>query len=415
MPPRKRVRQRREKGSGGLHQRADGMWIAQVWREDGTRYQRGRKRYDEALAELRKMTEEVRDGIDPRQGTMTVQNWLEHWTDSIAAKRVKPGTLDTYRSSIKRQIIPEVGDKQLARLKPADIRRMVDKITTRRTTRTAQIAYNILSKSLTDAVNEGLIRQNPCDRMDRPESRSEERQPLTVDQARTVLLHVAQSADPATCARWTLALLSGVRQGEALGLTWDRIDFTHDEFDISWQLRRVRLKPGVPRPEGEVYPREVFAAPATFDFEPVWRGMCLVSPKTKGSRRVIPMLAPLRAALLAHRDSGSGGRLVFTRTDGTPVVAADDTAEWRAVCVASGIVEKAEDAPDQHASRNTVATLLMEAGVEESVRMQILGHTTVTAHRGYVSTSTDVTRAALTKMADMLKLDAPAAQPPVQT
>lgn len=76
----------------------------------------------------------------------------------------------------------------------------------------------------------------------------------------------------------------------------------------------------------------------------------------------------------------------ITRPDGTPVVAADDTDQWRQVCVAAGIVSRIEDAPDQHASRNTVATLLMEAGVEESVRMAILGHATVTAHRGYVLT-----------------------------
>lgn len=68
----------------------------------------------------------------------------------------------------------------------------------------------------------------------------------------------------------------------------------------------------------------------TVMFEPVWKGMCLVDTKTKGSRRVIPMLPPLRAALWALRGQSSG-RLVFTRPDGRPIVAADDTDAWRAI------------------------------------------------------------------------------------
>ncbi|SDT84292.1 hypothetical protein [Gordonia westfalica] len=65
---------------------------------------------------------------------------------------------------------------------------------------------------------------------------------------------------------------------------------------------------------------------------------------------------------------------------------------------------KVEDAPDQHAARHTVATLLQEAGVEEATRMAILGHTTTTSHRQYAHTSTDLTRAALGQLEKLLAL-----------
>ncbi|MFT4199827.1 tyrosine-type recombinase/integrase [Gordonia sp. (in: high G+C Gram-positive bacteria)] len=409
-------RSRRRKGEGSIFQRGDGMWIAKVMREDGTYYQRGRARHDDAMVELRKMLEEVRDGIDPAAGTATIDEWMDYWLDAIAATRVRPGTLDTYRSAVKQHIRPNLGTKQLSRLRPADIRLMVKTITDRRSTRTAQAAFNILSKALDDAVNEGTVRENPCHKMDRPEALSEERAPLTVDQARSVLLHVAGTENPLLASRWTLSLLSGVRQGEALGLEWGRVDFDQNVLDVSKQLRRVRLKPGTTLPDGDLYPKDVFAAPKTYDLEPLWKGMCLVDTKTKGSQRIIPMLPPLKIALQALRDqTPADQRLVFTRPGGMPVKAMDDTAAWRQVCVEAGVVPSVAKAPDQHASRNTVATLLLEAGVEESVRMQILGHTTVTAHRGYVSTSTDVTRDALGKMVKLLKLDEPADQPPAET
>lgn len=406
MPPKKR---RRAKGEGGLYQRADGMWMAQVLLPDGTYYQRGRKKYADAVTELAEMRKDLANGILPNAGQITVDKWLTYWLDTIAAPRLKPRTLATYRSTMKHQLIPHLGSKKLGKLTPTDIRRMVTQVTDKHSTRTAQAAYSVLAKALGDAVKDGKISTNPCDRMDRPQARSEERQPLTVDQARALLLHVA-GQDAHAAARWSLALLTGARQAEALGLTWDRVDLQLGVIDISWQLARLKLKKG-PRPDTDVYPRAAFDVPATFTFVPVHWTACLVPTKTSGSRRLVPLLPPVVAALTAlweHKGRPQTG-LVFTRTDGAAVLPRDDTNTWKQVCVDAGIVATAQDAPDQHAARHTVATLLQEAGVEEAVRMQILGHSTVTAHRGYAHTSTDLTRAALGQLEKLLALPADAA------
>ena len=98
MPPKKR---RRAKGEGGLYQRADGMWMAQVLLPDGTYYQRGRKKYADAVTELANMRKDLANGILPNAGQITVQQWLTYWLDTIAAPRLKPRTLATYRSTIK--------------------------------------------------------------------------------------------------------------------------------------------------------------------------------------------------------------------------------------------------------------------------------------------------------------------------
>ena len=87
---------RRPKGTGGLHRRADGVWIAQVWLPDGSLYQRGRKRYGDARAELRKIQEQLADGILPNAGTITVAEWMERWVEEIAGPRLKPRRVVTY-------------------------------------------------------------------------------------------------------------------------------------------------------------------------------------------------------------------------------------------------------------------------------------------------------------------------------
>ncbi|SDT87739.1 tyrosine-type recombinase/integrase [Gordonia westfalica] len=401
MPPKKR---RRAKGEGGLYQRADGMWMAQVLLPDGKYYQRGRKKYADAVAELAAMRKDLANGILPNAGQITVAQWLDYWVDTIAAPRLKPRTLATYRSTIKHQLIPHVGSKKLGKLTPTDVRRMVNHVADAHTTRTAQAAYSVLAKALGDAVKDGKIGNNPCERMDRPQARSEERVPLTVEQARAVLLHVA-SRDATDAARWSLALLTGARQAEALGLTWDRVDLGVGVIDISWQLARLKLKKG-PRPQGDVYPREAFDVPDTFTFTPVHWTACLVPTKTSGSRRLVPLLPPVVAALteLWEQKGNPSQGLVFTRDDGAAIQPRDDTLAWKQLCVQAAVVGKVEDAPDQHAARHTVATLLQEAGVEEATRMAILGHTTTTSHRQYAHTSTDLTRAALGQLEKLLAL-----------
>lgn len=404
MPPKKR--RRRAKGEGGLHQRADGMWIATIQLPNGRRYQKGRKKYQDAVAVLDEMRSDLKNGVLPNTGTLTVSQWMDTWLSEIAAPRLKPRTLATYRSAIRHQITPSLGSKKLATLTPADVRKMVKVVGAENSTRTAQAAYNILSKALSDAVKEGKLRSNPCERMDRPQALSEARKPLTVSDVKVILGYLVAGDDHQATARWTLSLLTGARQAEVLGLTWDRVDLTAGVMDIEWQLARLKLKKG-PRPTTPVYPKSAFDVPATFDFTPIHQTACLVPTKTRGSQRLVPLLAPAVAALTAHWDASGRHNtgLVFRRADGAAVLPRDDTTAWKELCVATGVAESLDTAPDQHAGRHTVATLLQEAGVEEATRMALLGHTTSTAHRAYAHVSTDLTRAALGQLGTILALD----------
>ena len=401
-----RNRKRRHNGEGSVYQRKDGMWMASVTLPDGDLYKRGRAKYEDAVDLLRQMLKDLDNGVDPSKGTVTVEKWMTYWLNEIAADRLRPRTLASYRSTVKQQIIPHLGRTQIRKLTPADIRRMVRKVTAEKSSRTAQIAFNVLSPALGDAVKDGQIPYNPCDRMHRPAAKSESRGALTVNTAKAVLLHAGASGDARAAARWALSLMSGVRQAEALGLTWDRVDFERDVIDVTLQLQRLKLVRNC-RPADPHYPRELFdVRKVDYDFVPVWRAACLVNTKTDGSRRMVPMIAPLRAALLALRDAGQSnvGGLVFARADGTPLTPADDTGAWRQLCVDAGIVAELDKAPDQHVGRHTTATLLLEAGVPESTRMAILGHTTVTAHREYAHVDVGPQREALSKLGDILAL-----------
>lgn len=389
---------RRAKGDGSLYQRKDGMWIGIVDLPADAAGKRRRRtvsslKYDTAMQKLRALRREVEDGLVPVTAATTVAVWLDYWLTDIVSKTVGPGTLATYRSTVKRQIIPAIGNKRLAKLTPADIRAMNNTVATNHSTRTAEATFNTLSGALRAAKREGLIRENQCERVDRPKALSASRGALSADQVMQLFAYLAHDPAPRT-SRMATALLTGARQAECLGLEWDRVDFDRKLIDISWQLKRLKLNKAV-RPAGEVYPREAFDVRRDYNFRPIWRGVCLVPPKTESSRRIVPMIPPLEAALRQHRDHASGTGLVWTRADGSPIVPADDTSAWRDTLVASGIYDEGDDVPTLHAARHTLATLLQDADVPEPVRMAIIGHSTATAQRIYAHVDTTLTRRAL--------------------
>lgn len=396
---------RRGAGDGALYKRADGIWVGSVSLvgRNGARTRKTVSSKDRNVAaqKLKDLQRSIDEGLMPVAPKATVEAWLTRWLDEIAKPRLKPRTYGTYRSTVKTHLVPELGHKRLSSLSPADIRSMTNAVSAHRSTRTAQIAYNVLAKALKDAVREGLIRSNPCDRVDRPAALHQEREALSVPDIRTLFKHLDTLGQDPAVSRIAMALLTGARQAECLGLEWDRVDFDAKMIDISWTLQRVKLKK-TQRPQFDLYPREMFDVPPTFDFRPVWRSFCLVPPKTARSRRIVPMIPVLESALLAHRERTSGTGLVWTRENGAPLLDRDDSQAWRDTLTAAGLANEDGDVPTLHSARHTVATLLQGAGVDEAVRMQLLGHSSVAAHRGYAHVDQTLTRAALGELGKLL-------------
>ena len=100
--------------------------------------------------------------------------------------------------------------------------------------------------------------------------------------------------------------------------------------------------------------------------------------------------------------------LVWCQSDGNPIHPRDDYKAWQRALVAAGMAtvdpetEKVIGGMPLHAARHTTATLLMAARVDEKVRMEIMGQSSVQAQRGYVHVDTTHTRAALKALDGLL-------------
>lgn len=403
MAAKPKARKRRPRGDGGLTQRKNGLWVGSVelpLGEDGKRRPRRQVTsmdYNTALKKLRDLQRAIDDGQIPVTDTTTVEAWLKRWLDEIIYLEVSPKTLIAYRSAVNSRIVPFVGNRRLAKLTPTDVRAMTKGIIDRgQASGSALDAYRVLSKALTDAKNEGLIRENVCDRVAVPKVTRVDRGAHELDQVRKLFTYLIESEDP-MLSRWAMALMTGQRQAECLGLEWDRVDFERGEIDVAWTLQWLKLKDRYARQSGEVYDKELFDVRPGFDFRPVWRTACMVPPKTVGSRRIVPMIAPLAATMKAHHvalgEPTSG--LVWTRDGGRPLRKVDDSTAWHAALEGAGV-------PDLtlHSARHSVATLLQSAGVDEVTRMAIMGHSSKAAQRVYAHVDTSRSRLALDQLGD---------------
>ncbi|MFE3698618.1 tyrosine-type recombinase/integrase [Nocardia tengchongensis] len=409
---------RREKGEGALFKRGDGIWVGRVELPPGSDGIRRRSKpvYSadraEAVKKLSNLKEEIAKGLDQVDKRVTVEAWLAKWIEEIAKPRMRPHPWKSYRGMITNQIVPAIGKRQLASLKPEHIRYMhrhiLESTYTRRdketgekvevnyTTRTVEAAHNVLSVALNDAMAEGLIHRNVCEVVTKPQVLSESRGALTSDQARA-LLRSAMSHRDRMVTRWAAGLMLGGRQGEILGLQWDRVDLENGTLDLAWQLEWLPLKPGAAADD----PKRFDVRPG-FEHIPLWRGAALTRPKTAKSQRMIPLPAPLAAILQVYKANAPANPwdLVWVSENTTPISDRADREAW------ANALSLAEVPNVQvHAMRGTTATLLLEAGVDAHIIAAILGHADIVTTRGYQHVDLKLAREALGNLDGLLALE----------
>jgi len=399
---------RRDAGSGALYQDARGFWTATVElppATDGKRRRKVIRAKDKGVAQakLRELRRELDRAGDLATSSPTVETWMRTWLDRIARPRLKPNTLTTYRGQVDRYIIPAIGRIRLDKLTPAHVRRVHDLASDGRSSTTALQAHRILAKALKDAEREGRVTRNVAALVDAPRKAASTRGALTVGEARALLLSVSDDAHAA--ARWSVALLAGLRQGEALGLTRTMVDLERvaigpdgqpvpaPVITVSWQLQRLRWEHGCgPGPKTKANPwpcgrRRAGSCPQRHvDIPPdqevrqVYGGLWLTRPKSRAGWREVPVAPHLRAVLERYFEQMPPGDegLIFHRPDGHPIDPSDDAEAWDRALKAAGL----PDVP-LHSARHTTATLLHALGVSERVRVTVLGHSSATVTAGY--------------------------------
>lgn len=375
----------REKGQGTIvpiarPEGASPRWRVAVTMADGRRVWRNARSPREAERIRRQLVEMRELDLDPTRQTLA--DWLRSWTAGLADarnQRVRPRTLDHYRLVVERHIIPGLGSLKLSAVTARRVQEWVDADTG--SPMTVRHHHAVLRRSLNVAVRQRLLAYNPANAVELPEANSDVGMPLTAAEARA-LLSAAEgdpSADPPVPpdplrALWRLAIVSGLRQGELLGLAWD--DLEDGRLTVRYQMQRL------------ISDSERAAARAA-GRKPVGSWV-RTAPKAARSVTRVSLDAGTVAALEAHRVRQAAARTdswryfghMFLTPSGDPIHGAELLSAFKAACRRAGIPERRF-----HDLRGSSATLMREAGVAEDTRMARLGHSTVEMSRHYAKAS----------------------------
>ncbi|MGZ4531303.1 MAG: tyrosine-type recombinase/integrase, partial [Mycobacteriaceae bacterium] len=79
----------------------------------------------EVTGKVRAMERRRDQGVTAASGRgPTLSEWLEHWLEQIAARRVRPRTLEGYRTTVRLHIVPSIGSQRLTKLQPEQVEAM---------------------------------------------------------------------------------------------------------------------------------------------------------------------------------------------------------------------------------------------------------------------------------------------------
>lgn len=374
-------RRRRGAGEGGISRRKDGRYEATIvlGRKDGravrkSLYGRTKKEVQEKLL---KAQQSLVQGMPLPDGRQTVGQFLDRWLLDSVAHSVRPRTYASYRQMIRLHVDDDVRRLPLVKLTPQHVQALLNAKTREGLSpRSVQYLRAILRRALAQAVRWGVVARNAAALSDSPRVERARFEPFSPEEARAFLAAVRGNRLEAL---YTVATALGLRQGEALGLRWQDIDFSHGTLRVVTQLQRIDGK------------------------------LTLVEPKTRESRRTVSLPAVAVRSLHEHRvrqleERLSAGErwqdhgLVFCTSRGTPICAVNLSREYHRL-LARHEIRRIRF----HDLRHTCATLLLVQGVDPRVIMDLLGHSQISTTMDiYAHVMPDLRKEAANKMDEVL-------------
>ncbi|MBE3574715.1 MAG: site-specific integrase [Firmicutes bacterium] len=364
---------RRGRGEGSVFQRSDGLWVAMGSYLDAQGKRRRPTVYgstkQEALKKLAKILQEA--GKLPEPEKITTGQYLQRWLQDAAASTLRPTTLSSYRYLVESHITPEIGRVPLQKLQPLHIQHLLAaKQKAGLSLRTCEYIYAVLHRALEQAVRWKLVPSNPADAVDKPRPPHKEKLCLSREQVQKFL---DAAKEDRFYALYVLALATGMRQGELLGLQWQ-------DIDMKEAILRVRRK---------VYSRKELE---------------ISEPKTAAGLRAITLPPIAVDALRQHRERLLAEGLaaspwVFPDTAGGPMRASNLLRRsFKPLLKAAGLPDiRFQDL------RHTSNTLLAEAGVDPRTLQQRLGHASPQLTLSvYTHVTANMQREAAAKMQEIL-------------
>ncbi|SDY56923.1 site-specific integrase [Thermoactinomyces sp. DSM 45892] len=220
----------------------------------------------EAERELNKTINEIENGTFVESNKMTLGEYLEIWLQDYAKNAVKPTTLESYSYLIKTHIVPFLGPLSLDKLQAIHVQRFYNKMLEEGRIKsegglssgTVRRLHGLLNTALNQAVKWRLVNLNVVTLVESPKHRKKEISPLNLEEVKRFLFYAKNDRYYIT---FLLAITTGLRRGEILGLRWKDVDMNTCTASIRKNLVLVSHTPVLQEPKTRRSVRSVTLPP----------------------------------------------------------------------------------------------------------------------------------------------------------
>ena len=281
---------------------------------------------------------------------MTTSTLLNEWLENCKKEEVKSRTYSRYQGLITLHIIPMLGDRNIQKLRRREIQDFLSlqkkkgniRNGEKLSTTSINMMLSVLNLAFEYACDMDYIEENPCIRVRRAKTDARKIEAFTIDEQRAIECEIAKSEDKRLHGI-LLCLYTGLRIGELLGLTWDDVDFERGMIKITKTVYRAKDNNGK------------------------WQ-LCVDTPKTKASDRIIPLPEYVKDMLINDHESAKTPYVVESKK-GERMAIRSYQYMFEKLTVCAGVRKL-----NFHALRHTFATRAIECGMDIKTVSDIMGH-----------------------------------------
>src|SRR5262249_14555097 len=310
-----------------IKKRPDGSYRARYRDADGREHSKHFERKIEAQHWLDGVTAALVRGdyCDPAPAKITFGEYAERWRNAQVWRKSSAAKVESH---FRHHILPRFADRPIASIRPSGVQAFVRELADNLAPRTVRSVYTFFASAMRAAVADSVIPSSPCVGVKLPKIEHKRVVPLSIEQIQAI----ADAMPERYSALVVLAAGTGLRQGEALGITLDRVDFLRRNLTVDRQI---------------VVPS---------------RGEPTLAPtKTTASVRTVPLPDVVLDALVEHlrHFPAEPDGLIFTNKHGKAIRSSAGLNQWlhRAVAEAGAPSETTF-----HDLRHHYASLLIRHG-----------------------------------------------------
>lgn len=339
----------------GITKRADGLYM-------GSFYYHGERNYvyDKdlkiAIQKLEDLKYEVKHGLYAKTQNLSLNSWFDTWIEDYKRNTVKDSTYVMYKNQYDYYVRKKLGKKHIVDIRPEHINKLYNQLVDDDfSTGSIKLVSAMLNGCFKQAERNSIISKNPVSLVTVPKGKDKKERVVFTEKQQTLFLEYSKSSYLHDF--FTLALMTGMRNGELRGLQWNDIDFKKRLIHVNHTLS---------------YSKE--------------RKHYLDSPKSKSSKRDIPMIEQCYELLKRlYSSSHSQSNIislpkydfVFTVGNGHLLTRDRVTIELNKIIKRMNHDGLIKEHITCHCLRHTFATRAIEYGIQPQVLKTIMGHSSL--------------------------------------